>query len=686
MTKSSNSSETMSWISLVLSVVFFILSYFIGRWSGFFVVSALAWPILGAALIWFVLALQFRQRILAEREKLDMMALESDQESSTIFQSGGERASLMAVAQKRLVAFEKWFLPIFAGFIGVYFVAVGGWLLKTVWQGVEQDPQQHLIAAVTMTLVAFVSFLMSRYATGMSAQSQWRPLRAGGSAFLVVAVLCFTLAIGLALIQFQIMWLLNIVSWVIPCLMLALGAETLLNVVFDIYRPRVAGQYNRAAFDSRLLGIVNEPGGLLHSMASAIDYQFGFKVSQTWFYKLLEKAIVPLVLFGIITLYLLTSIVIVGADEEAIVEHFGNPMRADGEIRHLTPGLAVKWPWPIDIAYRYPVRKIEEAHIGYVPKQQNGEWTKPEPLLWGKSHYEEEHSVVVASEYTGFKNALEEGALPVSLIKANVPVQYRVKDIYQFLYGHKNPKELLSEIGHKELAKLVASSRIEAEDGASDSLLGAGRTQAGRMLKERIQAEADRFGLGIEIVFVGMQGIHPPAESDVATKYHEVVSSTQEQQTLVLQAHADRNTQLSSLAGTVDQALALADLATEYQSTNQDHGSPEAQELVKQLDEGLSNAKGEIYKILTDAQAYAYEKPTLAQATGLRFKGQVKAYQAAPNIYMRQERLQTLIEALPDVRKYVLLGDPNDHEVVIVDLAEELNLDLGDITGFQGTN
>lgn len=687
MTKSSNSSETMSWISLVLSVVFFILTYFIGRWSGFYAVSALAWPVLGAALVWFVLALQFRQRILAEREKLDLMALESDQDSSTIFQSGGERASLMAVAQKRLAVFEKWFLPVFAACIGLYFLLMGLWLLRIVWRGIEQNPQQHLVAAVTMTLVAFVSFLMSRYATGMSAQQQWRPLRAGGSAFLVVAVLCFGLAVGLALVQFQVQWLLKVILWVIPCLMVVLGAECLLNVVFDFYRPRVSGQYNRAAFDSRLLGIFNEPGGFLHSMASAIDYQFGFKVSQTWFYKLLERAIVPLVLFGILTLYLLTSIVVIRADEQGIVEHFGNPKRADGQVRLLGPGLALKWPWPIDKVYRYPVRRVEEAYVGYVPKPQQGQWTKPAPLLWGKTHYAEEHSIVVAAEYTGVKGGMQEGALPVSQIKANVPIQFRIKDLYSFLYGHKNPKELLGAIGYRELARLASSARIETDgDQDSDSLLGAGRAKAGQVLKQRIQAEADREGLGIELVFVGVQGIHPPAESGIADKYQEVVSSVQQQQTLVLQAHADRNTQLSSLAGTVDQAMALADLATQYQTMDKAKDPELTEQVVRQLDEGLSQAKGDIYKTLTDAQAYAYEKPTLAHATGLRFAGQVKAYHAAPNLYKRGQRLQVMQEALRDVRKYVVLSDPNDREVVIVDLAEELNMDLGTMTGVSGTN
>jgi hypothetical protein len=52
---------------------------------------------------------------------------------------------------------------------------------------------------------------------------------------------------------------LAILEYAIPWVMIVLGAEILLNTILDIYRPRVAGQYAQAAFDSRLLGLVNEP-------------------------------------------------------------------------------------------------------------------------------------------------------------------------------------------------------------------------------------------------------------------------------------------------------------------------------------------------------------------------------------------------------------------------------------------
>jgi len=355
---SSKRAEYLARASLALSVLFFVIALLIGRWSGFFAVSAISWLLLAAVLIWFVLCLQFHQRALAEQEKLDTTKLAGGKQDSTIFQARDEHATLFAVAQRRLQIFEKWFIPIFSATIAVYQLAIGLYLLKAIPAGTDTEPKQPLLVAISMTAIAFVSFLISRYATGMSAQPQWKPLRAGGSFLLGVAILCFALAISLALAQFKIFVVINIISFGVPILLVILGAETALNVVLDIYRPRIKDQYQRSAFDSRLLGVINEPGGIFRSAASAIDYQFGFEVSQTWFYKLLEKAIAPLVLFAAVTLYLLSCIVVIAPNEEAIIEHFGNPLNNANDVRVIGPGLAFKWPWPIDIVYKYPTKMI----------------------------------------------------------------------------------------------------------------------------------------------------------------------------------------------------------------------------------------------------------------------------------------------------------------------------------------
>lgn len=680
MTKSSKSPENVSWVALGLSLVFFGVTFFLGRWSRYFVITTVGWQILSGALVWFVLALQFRLRGLAERERLDMTSLGKEGEAATIFHAGGERAELMAVAQRRLAVYEKWFLPLFAALIGVYQVGLGWTLLRQVLRGTETLTQQPLVAAIVMTAVAFFSFLMSRYATGMSAEAPWKPLRAGASLLLATAVLCFALAIGLACAQFQSLIVVNVIQWVIPILMLLLGAETALNLIFDIYRPRIRGQYSRAAFDSRILGVVNEPGGILHSAASAMDYQFGFKVSQTWFYRLMEKAIVPLILFSALTLHLLSCVVMVDANEQAIIERFGNPLRGGQQPRLIGPGLTFKFPWPIDKAYKWSTEQVEELYIGYIPKidEATGQPERGHPLIWGKEHHEEEFMVLVASETQGEDST--EGALPISLVNANVPVHYKVKDLYRFLYEHSDPKILLEAICYRELTRFVASAKVEVDeqdDGdLRPSLLGAGRAATRDALIERIQQAADAEKLGVEIVFLGLQGVHPPPK--VAEDYQAVIGAVQNKQALVLNAQAERNRSLSNLAGSVTEAYDLYQLAQQYQAARESNASDLAS-IGADLDRAFTQAQGNIYKILRQAQADAMTEVAKARGDGLRFAGQVKAYQAAPEIYMRDQRLNALIEAFAQVRKYAIVNHPADEQVISIDLQEKLMPSLYDM-------
>jgi len=563
-------------------------------------------------------------------------------------------------------------------------MGMGGYLLKIISSGAAVEQKQPLVCAVYMAAIAFVSFLISRYATGMSAQAQWRPLRAGGSILLCTAILSFALATALALANFRIFAVINAMDWVIPILLVVIGVETALNIILDIYRPRIKGQYNVSAFDSRLLGIISEPVAIFRTAASTIDYQFGFKVSQTWFYKLLEEAIFPLVLFSAATLYLLSCIVVVLPNEQAIIEHFGNPLRSDGSVRIVGPGLTFKWPWPIDAAYKHAVKKISEISIGYVPKvDAKTKEVVREPLLWGKSHYEKEYQLLVAGESTQKRS----GAVPISLVIATVPVQYRIKDLYSFLYNHSEPAKLLESICYRELNQFAASAKIEADEEnetSSDinkSLLGAGRAEAKKILTERIQRAADKAELGIEIVFLGVQGIHPPPE--VAKDYQKVIGAVQKKQALILNADGEKNRNLSTLAGSVENAEELYNIAAKYQRARENNSSEEVEKLSGELDAAFAKAEGDIFKTLREAQSYAFEKTVLAKATGERFDSQLKAYRASEEFYKRQQKLAAFEEAMKNVRKFVVIADKNDTQVFTVDVQEKLTPSLYELSGLE---
>jgi len=673
----SKRAEYVALTGLVLSIIFFVSVCVIGASSRAFAVWALSWQILAGVFVWLVLVIVFHQRSLAEQEKLDMMQLARTKAGDTIFQGAAEQAELFAVAQKRLVLLEKWFIPIFSILIAGYEIGMGAYLLSKASDSIGRELNFPQLAAVFMTAIAFISFLISRYAGGMSTQEQWKPLRAGGSYLLGTAMLSFVLAVGLALAQFKINIGMTVLGWVIPVLLIVLGAEAGLNVVLDIYRPRIPGQYSRSAFDSRLLGMISEPGGILRTFASAIDYQFGFEVSQTWFYQLLEKAIIPLVLFSIGTLYLLSCVVVVGPGQEALIEHLGSFEEVVG------PGIWAKLPWPFDKAYKYSTRQIQQLNIGFVEEAES-ERAERKPLLWGEKHYKEEYNLLVAAEETGRKG--QKGAVPVSLVRAAVPVQYRIKDLESYVYSHSEAKRVLEAICYRELMRLAASAKIEQSEAArgigggkgdKQSLLAAGRKAAAQYLAGRIQKDADEARLGVEIVFVGLQGVHPPTE--IAKDYEEVIGSVQKKQAAMLDALAEERKILTTLSGSIGQANQLYELAHEFQRAKESGDSATIARLSERVNREFGDAQGDIFKALSEAGSYAFERATLTKATGERFGAQVLAYRASPQIYKRELRLAMLEEALAKIRKYVVVAEGEDAQVYIIDLQEELTPSLYDL-------
>ena len=75
---------------------------------------------------------------------------------------------------------------------------------------------------------------------------------------------------------------------------------------------------------------------------------------------------------------------------------------------------------------KYPIKKISELSIGFIPEidAKSGQIAR-KPKLWGKEHHEEEYTLLVASKHE--VPTEDAGAVPISLVQASVPVQYRIK-------------------------------------------------------------------------------------------------------------------------------------------------------------------------------------------------------------------------------------------------------------------
>jgi hypothetical protein len=273
--------EVLSVVALLLHVLFFLLTFWISAYANSLGCLGEAWHFMGGVFIWVLLILQFRQRRLAQEEQLDVeqfQRLRSEGKDTSLFE-GKQIEGTLHIASRRLVWLEKYLIAIFAVLLSVFLIFIGYMQFRTV-QTMELAPmagrEKLLVMAAYLAGVALVSFLFSRYAVGMSQQGPWRPLRAGGSYLLSNALVCFALAVMMLIPDKGDRSGDKILGYVLSGVMLFIGAETLLNLILDAYRPRIKGQYRRAPYESRLLGLISEPEGIFKTAAQAVDFLFGF--------------------------------------------------------------------------------------------------------------------------------------------------------------------------------------------------------------------------------------------------------------------------------------------------------------------------------------------------------------------------------------------------------------------------
>jgi modulator of FtsH protease HflK len=206
----------------------------------------------------------------------------------------------------------------------------------------------------------------------------------------------------------------------------------------------------------------------------------------------------------------------VDAGEQAVLEHFGQPVAT------LTAGGHFKWPWPVDKVYRYRTEQIQSLYVGYQP-----DTNEQKTILWTLPHNKEQNFLVATrsspmmeSETSSGSEASDQAfkAPPVSLITVSIPIQFQITNVMQWAYRNSDETNLMEDLTTREVVRYLVGQDIAG-------VLAQGRLNAAQQLQDRIQNDADAYQLGVKIVFVGLQDIHPP--TTVAGDYEKVVGAEQ---------------------------------------------------------------------------------------------------------------------------------------------------------------
>jgi len=546
-------------VGLVLQVAFTAVMLAIWLLTGSHAAMATLWLLTGGVALWLVVVLLFYTRQLQRQEAIELEEIASD---SSIFQ-GDDRTQTQPMAA-RTAFVERWIIPIFtllwAGWHGCMAVVVWGVI------GAESQAELTYTSQGTMfaILIGFLAFLFSRYSTGMGTRSEWRPLRATGGYMLGCALMVGGAAAALLGAWQGYAELDYWVAMVGAILMMVLAVELVINFVLDMFRPRLPGQEARLAFDSRMLDLLAEPDRVGHSLADAVNYQFGFEVSRTWFYRLLVKSFVPLVVLGMAVLVAISSIVIVNEGQEYVISRFGRP---DPEWSLSDPGMYFKLPWPIETARAFDTGRLYEFQLGAGHHQDadviaTGAFKGRELALWTEEHgSHEEHDFLLAVPPESRKNLTVSNAADVSIIKLIASVQYHITDAYKFGYTYTDAAGMLESLASREMVRYCSSATLDTPipGGAEDrpeALMTYGRGPAAGRLKILIEKAIKDMDLGVEIVSVSFVTVHPPPAA--AESFEKVIEARLRQHQQRYKAQAQAVKALSGVAGNPPSALRLA--------------------------------------------------------------------------------------------------------------------------------
>jgi Cu+-exporting ATPase len=246
------------------------------------------------------------------------------------------------------------------------------------------------------------------------------------------------------------------------------------------------------------------------------------------------------ILGGIFVLALLawtaSGLTQIEASEVGVVQRFG-AVRSD-----LTPGLHVRWPWPIETVLRAKPAEVRTVELGFRSitdeKRRELDSARAEQMklklpgqkgndagsTWGSAHAE------------GTARLTDESLMLTGdgdLIEVLATVRYTVNDPRRYLLAVREPDAAIRSALEAALRELIAARPFQ-------QLLASGRAEFERAAEAKLSArlkEAAPEGLGIRLEGLTIHDLHPP--QSVVAEYHAVAEAIQKRDKVVNEATAE---------------------------------------------------------------------------------------------------------------------------------------------------
>ena len=199
------------------------------------------------------------------------------------------------------------------------------------------------------------------------------------------------------------------------------------------------------------------------------------------------------ILVALVAVWLLSGIYIVNPDEEGVVLRFGKYDRTVGAGPHYA------LPFPIETVYKPKVTQVQRVEVGFRSVGQGRTFQQGA----NRSLPEE------ASMLTGDEN----------IVNVQFSVQYQIKNPVEYLFNVTDQAAVVKNAAEAAMREVIGNSLI-------DSALTDGKLQIQTEATQLLQEILDRYKVGVRVIAVQLQDVHPPKE--VSDAFKDVASARED--------------------------------------------------------------------------------------------------------------------------------------------------------------
>lgn len=284
---------------------------------------------------------------------------------------------------------------------------------------------------------------------------------------------------------------------------------------------------------------------------------------------------------GVVVLWLLSGIYIINPDEQGIVLRFGK------YVRTVEPGPHYHLPFPIETVYKPQVTQVLRGEVGFRSLGQGKTFQQGQVRTMPQE----------ASMLTGDEN----------IVNVQFSVQYKIKDPVEYLFNVTNQAAVVRNAAEAAMREVIGKSQI-------DSALTDGKLKIQNDATELLQNILNRYEVGVQVIAVQLQDVHPP--QDVIDAFKDVASAREDKSRIINEAEAYRNELLPVARG---QAAEMINKAEAYKATRIQNAEGGAQRFLSVLTEYEKakdvTKKRLYYEAMEDILTNAQEKIILPKGT-----------------------------------------------------------------------